>query len=101
MPLSPHLSYRFFTSRLKGEEVFGLVKRNMVCYLWVDDNSHRSNHVNFSYPCVAIPTIQPNIIDHMHIYWPLAGSRTMYPIVFQGGIYEGYKYSMWGWPMAY
>jgi hypothetical protein len=63
----PHLWHRIFTSRLEGEEVFGLAKHNTVCYLWADDNSHRFNHVNFFYPYVIVPPIQPNIINHIHI----------------------------------
>jgi hypothetical protein len=53
---------------LEGEEVFGCAKHNVDYFPGANGKSHKLDHVNFSYPHVAIPTCQPNIAKNLHVH---------------------------------
>ncbi len=52
---------------LKGEKVFGFAKRLIDCLPCVEEDSHCLDHVNFSHPWVFVPTIEPNIVEDIHV----------------------------------
>jgi hypothetical protein len=66
--------------------VFGFAKRSANCFPRVDDESHRPDYVNFSCPCVAILTCQPNTIKDLHVHGLPHVPQSMYFIFSQGGI---------------
>ncbi len=68
-------------SHLKGEEVFGSFNWPNDCPLNIDNDSHRSNHVNFFHSSVTIPLVEPNIMDNVHMQQPPSSSSKLLPLV--------------------
>jgi hypothetical protein len=87
--IANYISKFLLTTRifhLEGEEVFRFTKHNAHFLLGADDESHRLDHVNFSHPCVVVPTYQPNSVDDLFILRSPCVAQSMFPIFFQGGI---------------
>jgi hypothetical protein len=56
------------TCHLEGEEVFGCAKHNIDYFLRASGQSHKLDHVKFSYPHVAILAFQPHTIENLHVH---------------------------------
>jgi hypothetical protein len=75
------LSFTNCLPHLKGKKVFGFAKRLIDCLPGVEEDSHCLDHVNFSRPWVFVPTIEPNIVEDIHVQQPPFSSNDLLPLL--------------------
>ncbi len=87
--MANYLSRSSFTNclpHLKGEEIFGSSKQFVDFPLSTNNDSHCLDHVNFSCPWVTIPTVEPNIVNDVHMQQQPFNSSKLLPLVFRSGL---------------